>query len=157
MLYNKGTAIPPYIYGIICELATMGYIDENQAINADFLNKVHIEELIDLDEIGKEVKRRLGGLKMDLDEMELKATKNREKTGDEMFKELGYEKIRDIKTEVIYRFDKRLMGDRCIHNIMFAKVSKLVFSYGEDIEKNCGFGIKELQAINKKCEELGWK
>ena len=65
MIYNKGTAIPTYIYGIICELATMGYIDENQTLNADFLNKVHIEELIDLDEIGKEVKRRLGGQKMD--------------------------------------------------------------------------------------------
>lgn len=92
--------------------------------------------------------------KLELDNQELEATKNREKTADELFKELGYEKIRDIKTEVIYRFDKRLMGDRCIHNIMFAKVSKLVFSYGEDIEKNYGFGIKELQAINKKVEEL---
>lgn len=91
---------------------------------------------------------------MECDLEELLATKNREKTADEMFEELGYEKIRDIKTEVIYRFDKRLMGDRCIHNIMFAKVSKLVFSYGEDIEKNCGFGIKELEVINKKVGEL---
>lgn len=77
-------------------------------------------------------------------------------SADEMFEKLGYEKIRDIKTEVIYRFDKRLMGDRCIHNIMFAKVSKLVFSYGENIEENCGFGMQELQAINQKCLELGW-
>lgn len=91
---------------------------------------------------------------MELDTEELNATKNREKTADEMFEELGYEKIRDIKTEVIYRFDKKLMGDRCIHNIMFAKVSKLVFSYGEDIEENYGFGMQELQAINKKVQEL---
>ena len=79
------------------------------------------------------------------------------KTADEMFKEIDFEKIVDNETEVIYKFEKKLMGDRCIHHIMFAKVSKLVFSYGEDIEENCGIGIQEQKAINKKVEELGWK
>ncbi len=75
---------------------------------------------------------------------------------DKMFEELGYKKIRDNQTEVVFKFDEILMGDRCIHHIMFAKVSKLIFSYGEDIELTCGFGMQELQAINEKCKELGW-
>ena len=93
---------------------------------------------------------------MDLDNEELEATKNREKTADEMFEELGYKKIIDNKTELVYEYNEMLLGERFIHRFLFAKVLKLVFSYGKDLEMTCGFDIKELKAINKKCEELGW-
>lgn len=75
---------------------------------------------------------------------------------DEMFEKLEFKKILDDDIEVVYKFDKRLMGDRCIQHIMFSRVSKIIFSYGIDVEQNCGIGLKELQAINEKCKELGW-
>lgn len=80
------------------------------------------------------------------DEEELKATKNREKTADEMFEELGYEKFED-KTNIKYFYGNQ--------EIWFYK-------WLREIEKCCGLGsefinMQELQAINKKVEELGWK
>ena len=75
---------------------------------------------------------------------------------DEMFEELEFEKKLDTDTDILYRYKKRLMGDICIHNILFSKVSKLIFSYSIDIDETCGIGMKELQAINEKCKELGW-
>lgn len=75
---------------------------------------------------------------------------------DKMFKELGFDKKLDTDTDILYRYKKRLMGDLCIHNILFSKISKLIFSYGIDIDQTCAIGMQELQAINKKVEELGW-
>ena len=49
--YQGGTTIPEYIYGMLVELANRGYISREQPINADFLNKINIEELIDVDKI----------------------------------------------------------------------------------------------------------
>ena len=73
-----------------------------------------------------------------------------EETANEMFNKLGYEK-REVHLDIeLYRskndyteitFDLR---DRTI-----------VVENGEN--EAVYFGIKELQAINKKCEELGWK
>ena len=49
------------------------------------------------------------------------------------------------------------MGDRIEHTIKFAKIGKIFFSYRNDKNHQVmGLGIKEWQAINKKCEELGW-
>lgn len=87
---------------------------------------------------------------MNLDDEELKATK--EKTADEMFKELGYRK--DAKP---IEFAGKRQAHICYRDDMFFKT---VHFYIEDkfftvscMDKN----IKEvLQAINKKCEELGW-
>ena len=67
-----------------------------------------------------------------------------------------FQKILDTDTDILYRFKKRLMGDLIIHNILFAKISKLIFSYGTDIDQTCAIGIPELQAINEKVKELGW-
>lgn len=75
---------------------------------------------------------------------------------DDMLKELEFEKILDTDTDILYRYKKRLMGDMCIHNILFSKISKLVFSYGIDIDQTCAIGMQELKAINEKCKELGW-
>lgn len=76
---------------------------------------------------------------------------------DKMFEKLGYKKKTDNSKEVIYTSDEILMGDRCIHQFLFAKVSKIVFSYGQELSMTMGFGIKELQAINEKVKELGWQ
>lgn len=59
--YQGGTPIPEYIYGILIELAKRGYISKKQHINAKFMNKIKIEELINVDDIGNEVKKRLEG------------------------------------------------------------------------------------------------
>lgn len=96
----------------------------------------------------------------DLDDEELKATRilnGVDKTADEMFEELGYEKIVEHKykqpdfdeiTELIlYRDDVTLL--------------EIEFWNDKTISKSCGFDMsyitmQELQAINKKCQELGW-
>lgn len=106
---------------------------------------------------------------MELDEEELKATKNREKTADEMFEELGYrieqEEVRDVIDTVTYtkrykRDDFEYIKKIEINNpeiysypfIRLVKIFILVERYEEfDIS------MQELQAINKKVEELGWK
>ena len=67
---------------------------------------------------------------------------------DEMFEELGYEKIQDDKYWVDYK--KRN------HNISFNLTNKFIEAtrlYGEEyIDKR--LNIKELQAINEKVKEL---
>ena len=75
---------------------------------------------------------------------------------DEMFEKLEFEKKSDTDTNILYRYKKRLMGEVCVHNILFLKNSKLIFSYGTDIDQNCAIGMQEAQAIYEKCKELGW-
>lgn len=65
-----------------------------------------------------------------------------------MFEELGYE--RELKNNVIYYFKKiRIPKSYIIYSINFIIDNKEIF-----ISKN--IDMKELQAINKQCEELGW-
>ena len=82
-----------------------------------------------------------------------------EKTADELFEELGYEKSEDkynINYIKIYSF---INGDRVREQIRFCKLDKLV--YIENFNYNTGviFGkfldMRTLQAIYKKCQELG--
>ena len=73
---------------------------------------------------------------------------------DRLFDNLGFKKMLDTDTDILYRYKERLMGDICIHNILFSKISKLIFSYGRDIDQTCAIGIEELQAINLKVKEL---
>lgn len=76
---------------------------------------------------------------------------------DELFEELGFTKAIDNDTEVKYYYINTIMGDRIEHTIQIAKIGKIVFSYRNDRNHQVmGFGKKELQAINKKVEELGW-
>lgn len=70
-----------------------------------------------------------------------------EMNADGMFEELGYYK-RDNGIELQYRNEDKI--------IIFDRVDKTVssedtFSFGVD-----DITMKELQAINKKCVELGW-
>ena len=76
---------------------------------------------------------------------------------DELFEELGFTKAIDNDTEVKYYYINTIMGDRIEHTIQIAKIGETVFSYRNDRNHQVmGFGKKELQAINKKVEELGW-
>lgn len=88
---------------------------------------------------------------MELDDKELEATKNREKTADEMFEELGYEIEDEGGICRIYKVAK------------FGNVLTSVF-YKDSTDERYRLKIyekyltmQELQAINKKVEELGWK
>ena len=75
----------------------------------------------------------------------------KEKTADEMFEELGYEKIIESNVRIDYEreglyFDKE---------IVFGLIDKIIcveLGTGESTNIN----MQELQAINKKCQELGW-
>ena len=68
----------------------------------------------------------------------------KEKSADEMLEELGYKKNFEDK----YRANYENNGFETIIN--FDKEYKDVRVY------NNGFDMQELQAINKKVEELGW-
>ena len=66
---------------------------------------------------------------------------------DEMLKELGYEKITNDNSWLVYENNK--------------EHSQLIFSYGEFCMTNSNnealfINSKELKAINEKCKELKW-
>lgn len=86
---------------------------------------------------------KMGGLEFQHTRNGLMITKTAETTADEMFAKIGYEKKKANKREIIYR-DVEFKED-----IEFDLNYKMVF---------CPFGIEmhELQAIIKKCQELGW-
>lgn len=80
---------------------------------------------------------------MECDKEELKATK--EKSADELFEELGTNKT-DNCDFCVYQGKIYKNG-----RILFNKLNKnIIFEGFNTIE------IKELKAINKKCEELKW-
>lgn len=80
---------------------------------------------------------------MDLDDEELKATRklngaDKKKTADKIFEELGYKK----KFNNYYEHD-------------FGTTIEFESEYKE-INIRGSIEMQELQAIDKKCEELGW-
>lgn len=96
----------------------------------------------------------------DLDDSELRATRilnGVEKTADMMFEELGYEKDLHInKKEQVwgeYFYNKRL--DTLI-SFDYIDKELCCSTKGKNAEP-IYIQMKELEAINKKCEELGWK
>ena len=76
------------------------------------------------------------------------AVSEKEKTADEMFKELGYKKENNPEVEIKYIKDEN-------HIIRFWKNSQSIIKQSED-GWYMSITMKELQAINKKCQELGW-
>ena len=77
------------------------------------------------------------------------AVSKKEKTADELFKELGYEKIRNNKDFEVYKKND--------YNIIdFERDDKRVYKSARYDTTSDGITMKELQAINKKVEELGW-
>ena len=73
-------------------------------------------------------------------------------TAKEMFEELGY-KYEENNTEIIYFNSFR---SRFQYLIVFYKDIKTIekFKYYNNV--SVGINVKELQAINKQIEELGW-
>lgn len=82
----------------------------------------------------------------------------KEKTADEMFEELGYTKFYDRENACVFydtKTDKKIIFDKTYKSIELSKDT------GESIYNNTIYDIfileiNELQAINKKIEELGW-
>lgn len=83
----------------------------------------------------------------------------KEKTADELLKELGYEKKLEDKYNINYiKMYSFINGDRVREQIRFYKLDKYVhienFNYDTGVIFGKFLDIKELQAINKKCQEL---
>lgn len=79
---------------------------------------------------------------------------------DKMLDELGYKKIEDkynIDFNKRYNFTN---GDKIQEQIRFCKLDKYIHIENFNFNSGISFGkfldMQELQAINKKCEELGW-
>ena len=80
----------------------------------------------------------------------------KEKTADEMFEELGYKKIEENDNSILYLSEKTLWRTR---KIRFWKDDKVIFNdllEDDKVISSVQIGMQELQAINKKCKELGW-
>lgn len=79
------------------------------------------------------------------------------KTAKEMFEELGYEMVKQGKNRLVYIYEDK------IQHIMFDLKYKTIDCYEKGHDSD-GFNtifpmtvcVKELQAINKQVEELGW-
>ena len=84
----------------------------------------------------------------------------KEKTAEVMFKELGYKNIEDKYNINYIKMYSFINGDRVREQIRFCKLDKYVhienFNYDTGVIFGKFLDIKELQAINKKCMELGW-
>lgn len=71
-------------------------------------------------------------------------------SADEMLKNLGYEKVSDDKYSIEYR---KILDDD-LFEINFWKEDKTI---SKNYYRDMGYiTLQELQAINKKVEELGW-
>lgn len=105
---------------------------------------------------------------MDLDNEELEVTKNMqstaenaEKTADEMFEELGYEKRLDRDDNPNYityiEYNKDPSSGVTI-SFSLNYITVCADTFDEDYEINSAHSITplELKAIYKKCKELGW-
>ena len=74
------------------------------------------------------------------------------KTADDMFLELGYKKEiikSEVSNEINYSYEKPFLKEYNSGFINFKLIEKSI-----DVDHK--IGIKELQAINKFCEERGW-
>lgn len=70
---------------------------------------------------------------------------------DKMFEELGYEKIIENNIEILYEKERRFWDKEISFDLIDRQIR---------VEMGAGdsepITMQELQAINKKCEELGW-
>ena len=84
--------------------------------------------------------------KITINDVEI-AVSEKEKTADELFKELGYEKIRNNKDFEVYRKND--------YNIIdFERDDKRFYKSARYDTTSDGITMEELQAINKKVREL---
>ena len=80
----------------------------------------------------------------------------KEKTADEMFEELGYKIIFDNISAFRYVKHFELKSARHIIFSIDRCISVCEENDKELAVKRDYFNMQELQAINKKCRELGW-
>ena len=73
------------------------------------------------------------------------------KTADEMFEELGYKIIQNNRKTLNYEKEGLFMDKEIVFELLDKNVT---VGYGTG--ECCEVSMKELQAINKKVEELGW-
>lgn len=101
----------------------------------------------------------------DLDQEELIATRKlhglnnnlyKEKTADKMLHEIGYMKEYEDGCEEIWNYEERfcIRFNKICKSVDFKRKSKMQF-FGLKYHR-ISIDMQELQAINKKCEELGW-
>ena len=83
----------------------------------------------------------------------------KEKIGDEMFEELGYKNQED-KYRIEYFLKQNYTHFVVTKRIAFYKVEKDICleqrNVTEGISISTNITMQELQAINKKCQELRW-
>ena len=72
------------------------------------------------------------------------------------FEELGYEQIKLADEGLVALYEKIIFGDRQSIYFYPEKAVRIIFHSGERIYPPI-IDMKELQAINKQIEELGWK
>lgn len=75
------------------------------------------------------------------------------KTGDEMFKDLGYKKY--FNNDITFFYQNNGTGEQYGFEIYLEEREIYPVCYSEEDEAIL-ITIQELQAINKKCEELEW-
>ena len=79
----------------------------------------------------------------------------KEKTADELFEELEYE-----KQEIYYNSDidtvRYFRDNKYASNVEFRYNGKMVVVYYGENDRAGNISMSILQAINKKCKELGW-
>ena len=77
---------------------------------------------------------------------------------DKMFEELGYEKLDNEKLNYIQfvRQINNITKENIIFSKKFKKVEIYFYDFKEHIESIKPVDMQELQAINKKVEELRW-
>ena len=75
----------------------------------------------------------------------------KDKTADEMFEELGYEKYISSRHQGYYQYDEQ-SNTMCILFISDKKAVAIRY----DKSNVPAVTMDELQAINKKCQELRW-
>ena len=84
----------------------------------------------------------------------------KEKTADKMFEKLGYKKSEDKHNINYIKMYSFINGNRVREQIRFCKLDKYVhiesFNYDTGVIFGKFLDMGELQAINKKVEELEW-
>lgn len=75
----------------------------------------------------------------------------KEEIADKLFEELGYEKYISGKYQGYYQYDEQ-SNTICILFILDKKAIAIRY----DGSNTPAITMDELQAINKKCQELGW-
>lgn len=76
-------------------------------------------------------------------------------TAREMFEELGYKQIKLADEGLVALYEKIIFSDRQSIYFYPEKAVRIIFHSGERIYPPI-IDMKELKAINKQIEELGW-